>query len=46
MLYPGEIESRRAKVNAAQGIEVEDATWSKLQALAQQYGMTDELDLG
>jgi len=46
VLYPGEIESRRARVNAEKGIDVEDATWGQLTKLAEQFGMSDELGLG
>jgi len=45
VLYPGEIESRRAAVNAEAGIEVEDATWAALTKLAREYGMAEELGL-
>lgn len=45
VLYPGEIESRRAAANARKGIEVEDATWAKLVDLAKGYGIAGELGL-
>ena len=45
MLYPGEIEHRRELDRRANGIEVEDATWYKLRALAEGYGLTDRLGL-
>src|SRR3954466_10416311 len=34
VLYPGEIEHRREQDRRQNGIEVEDATWSKIKALA------------
>src|SRR6202162_1446481 len=46
VLYPGEIEHRRELDRRANGIEVEDATWYKLRALADGYGLTDELGFG
>src|SRR6266536_39596 len=45
VLYPGEIEHRREQDRRANGIEVEDATWYKLRALADGYGLTDQLAL-
>lgn len=44
--YPGEIEHRRERERRAAGIEVEDATWQKLRALAAAYGMADRLGFG
>jgi uncharacterized oxidoreductase len=43
VLYPGEIEFKREQERSLTGIEVEDATWSKLHDLAQQYGMEKKL---
>ncbi|HEY4250232.1 MAG TPA: Ldh family oxidoreductase [Roseomonas sp.] len=43
VLYPGEIEHRRERERGANGIEVEDATWKKLGALAKDYGIAGEL---
>ena len=43
VLYPGEIEHRREQDRRANGIEVEDTTWYKLRALADGYGLTDQL---
>jgi uncharacterized oxidoreductase len=40
VLYPGEIESLREQDRRANGIDVEDATWTKLQSLAEAYGLT------
>jgi len=37
--YPGEIEYVREQERRANGIDVEDATWQKLQALAAEYGV-------
>lgn len=45
VLYPGEIEHRRERERRAQGIAIEDATWAKLQALAEGYGIAGTLDL-
>ncbi len=41
VLYPGEIEHQRMQKRLVEGIEVEDATWSKLVALAEKYGVGD-----
>ncbi len=43
VLYPGEIEHRRERERAANGIEIEDATWNKLRALAVEYGLAAPL---
>jgi uncharacterized oxidoreductase len=43
VLYPGEIEHRREQDRRANGIDVEDATWNKLIALAEDYQLTDQL---
>jgi LDH2 family malate/lactate/ureidoglycolate dehydrogenase len=45
VLYPGEIEHLREQERRAAGIDVEDATWNKLRALAEGYGLTDQLNL-
>src|SRR6202158_476484 len=45
VLYPGEIEHQREQDRRANGIEVEDTTWYKLRALADGYGLTDQLAL-
>jgi uncharacterized oxidoreductase len=45
VLYPGEIEHRRRQERSRNGIEVEGATWYKLQELAQSYGVADALEL-
>ena len=39
VLYPGEPEYLREQERRQSGIEVEDATWQKLQALAAEYGV-------
>jgi LDH2 family malate/lactate/ureidoglycolate dehydrogenase len=45
VFYPGEIEFLREQERRTNGIEIEDATWDKLRALAQDYRLTAELDL-
>src|SRR5262245_49227956 len=45
VLYPGEVEHLREQERRKSGIEVEDATWGKLRALASEYGLAAELDL-
>src|SRR6266567_2675056 len=45
VLYPGEIEYMHEQERRQSGIEVEPATWTKLQSLAEGYGLTAELDL-
>jgi LDH2 family malate/lactate/ureidoglycolate dehydrogenase len=44
VLYPGEIEYRRQQERSQNGIEVEDATWYKLQQLAEGYGLSEKLE--
>jgi LDH2 family malate/lactate/ureidoglycolate dehydrogenase len=46
VLYPGEIEHLREQERRQKGIDVEDATWQKLQTLAAGYGLTADLELG
>ena len=43
--YPGELEYIRTQKGLKDGIKVEDNTWQKLQSLAAEYGMTDELKM-
>jgi uncharacterized oxidoreductase len=43
--YPGELEHMRAVQRARDGISIEDATWAKLVALAQGYGLAGGLGL-
>jgi LDH2 family malate/lactate/ureidoglycolate dehydrogenase len=43
--YPGEIEHLNEQARRKSGIDVEDATWAKLRALAGQYGLVTELAL-
>jgi LDH2 family malate/lactate/ureidoglycolate dehydrogenase len=43
--YPGEIEHRNEQARLKAGIDVEEATWEKLRALATQYGLAADLDL-
>src|SRR3954462_10164315 len=45
VFYPGEIEYIREKKRRAEGIEIEDATWDKLKALAADYKLSAELGL-
>ncbi|KRR29934.1 Ldh family oxidoreductase [Bradyrhizobium retamae] len=45
VFYPGEIEHVREQQRRRDGIEVEDATWEKLKALATDYKLIAELDL-
>jgi len=45
VFYPGEVEYLREQERRKNGIEVEDATWEKLQALAAEYKIADELGL-
>ncbi len=45
VFYPGEIEHRNAEVRAREGVEVEDATWNALKALADRFGLADTLAL-
>ncbi len=44
VLYPGEIEHRRDQDRRKNGIEVEDATWYRLRSLAEDYGVSDQLE--
>jgi uncharacterized oxidoreductase len=45
VFYPGEIEFLRERQRRKDGIEIEDATWDKLRALASDYKLAAELDL-
>ena len=45
VFYPGEVEYIREQQRKAAGIEIEDATWEKLRALAGDYKLAAELDL-
>src|SRR6476660_5957302 len=45
VFYPGEVEYLREQQRRKEGIEIEDATWEKLRALAPDYGIAQELDL-
>jgi uncharacterized oxidoreductase len=45
VLYPGEIEHVKAQERATSGIDVEEATWARLCALAGEYGLAAELGL-
>ena len=43
--YPGELEHLRSAQKRRDGVEVEDATWGRLRALAEEYGVAGELGL-
>ena len=45
VLYPGEVEYLREQKRKVDGIEIEDATWDKLRALAGDYKLAAELGL-
>ena len=45
VFYPGEVEYIREQARKLSGIEIEDATWEKLRALARDYKLATELDL-
>jgi len=45
VFYPGEVEYLREQERRKNGIEIEDATWEKLRALAGEYRIAGELDL-
>ena len=45
VFYPGEVEHIRERERRISGIEIEDATWDKLRALAGEYRLAAELDL-
>jgi uncharacterized oxidoreductase len=45
VFYPGEVEHMREVERRRSGIDVEDATWSKLRQLAAEYGLAAELGL-
>ena len=45
VFYPGEVEYIREQQRKVSGIEIEDATWDKLRALAGDYKLAAELDL-
>jgi LDH2 family malate/lactate/ureidoglycolate dehydrogenase len=45
VLYPGEVEYLCQQERLKVGIDVEDATWNKLRALAGEYGVAVELGL-
>ena len=40
VLYPGEVEFRRERERRRDGIPIEDATWDKLMALAERFGVS------
>ena len=43
--YPGELEHLRTAQKSQDGVEVEDSTWQRLRALAEEYGLAGELAL-
>ncbi|MGH6779964.1 MAG: Ldh family oxidoreductase [Bradyrhizobium sp.] len=45
VFYPGEIEYLREQQRRKDGITIEDATWDRLRALADEYRLTRKLDL-
>jgi len=44
--YPGELERLTTEKRTKDGIEVEDTTWAKLEALASEYGRSTALGMG
>ncbi len=45
VFYPGEVEYIREQQRKVSGLEIEDATWDRLRALAGDYKLAAELDL-
>jgi uncharacterized oxidoreductase len=45
VFYPGEVEHMREVERRKSGIDVEDATWEKLGAIAREHGLAAELGL-
>ena len=45
VFYPGEPEHLRTQKLLQEGISVEDSTWNKLKSLADEYGLTEKLDM-
>jgi uncharacterized oxidoreductase len=45
VFYPGEIEYLREQERLKVGVDVEDATWDRLRALAAEYGLAAYLGL-
>ena len=43
VLYPGEIEWRREQERSKNGIEVDDKTWKAMLALAEKFGVSQQL---
>ena len=43
VLYPGEVEHMAETKRGAEGVEIEDATWKKLGALAAEGGIAEQL---
>jgi LDH2 family malate/lactate/ureidoglycolate dehydrogenase len=46
VLYPGEIEHIKEQDRRKNGIDVEDATWARINKLAEDFGVAKELGLG
>ena len=46
MLYPGEIEHIKEQDRRKNGVEVEDATWTRLKMLARGWKLVDQLGMG
>ncbi len=45
VFYPGELEHKRERQLLVEGIFVEDATWNSLKRLADEFGLSDSLQL-
>ena len=45
VFYPGELEYIRTQQHLQDGIFVEDATWARLQGLAKEFGIAEQLNL-
>lgn len=43
VFYPGELEHARTEARRREGIEIEEATWQRLRALAVEYGIAERL---
>jgi len=46
VLYPGEIEHMKEQDRRKNGIDVENATWTRLKLLAEEYKLLDQLGMG
>jgi uncharacterized oxidoreductase len=45
VFYPGELEYKREQKHRAEGVTIEDKTWGQLKDLADEYGLTAELEM-